>query len=491
MKAMKRLWLVGIVVLAALPLGAFAEDSVDLAALAKLVEQQSRQLEAQQKQIQELARKLEQAAAGAGETQQLKKQLQETNVALAETNSRVDNKFQLGKGIDGLKLTGDLRVRYEARDRSVDQYPIDSDSTDAKKNSDKDRTRLRERFRLGALWTNKAENWEIGAGIATGNGRADGLTTSDGRGTDGDWGRNGAFDHMELWLDYAYAKHRWDLYGTPTSLTIGQQKSPFLSTLLTWDPDLRPQGVSLQYGDPQAKEYTGLFFTGGAYQLYYLSDGTVIAGDEQDSLDDNVFWFAAQAGYKTADWLAFAGYQKVTDAYRNVGAARYGASQVPNTAEGGIDTDYGYDILEAYGEYKLKLGEVEVKPYAHIAYNVSADGPTSQAKNAGETTPDTENFGWMLGADVKRGPWSFGYGYAYVGADAVFGPLRDNTFGETAGLTDTDLQGHVLRVGYDVTRNVNIGAAYYLLNRINGGSSETVNDADKAQLLQIEATYKF
>ncbi len=491
MKAMNRLWLTGIVVLAGLPLGAFAEGNADVAALAKLVEQQSRQLEEQQRQLQELAKKLEQATASAGETRQLKKELQETNVALAETNSRVDNKIQLGKGIDGLKLTGDLRVRYETRDRSVEDYPINPDSTDAKKNTDKDRTRLRERFRLGGVWTNKAENWEVGAGVATGNGRADGLTTSDGRGTDGDWGRNGAFDHLELWLDYAYAKHRWEFNGAPVSLTVGQQKSPFVNTLLTWDPDLRPQGLSLQYGDPQAKDYTGVFFTGGAYQLYYLSDGTVIAGDKQNNLEDNVFWFATQAGYKSSDWLALVGYQKVTDAYRNVAAANYGASQVPNTAFGGASTGYGYDIIEAYGEYKVKLGSVEIKPYAHIAYNVSADGSKSQAKNAGETTPETENLGWLLGADFKRGPWSLGYSYAYVGADAVFGPLRDNTFGDTAGLTDTDLQGHVFRASYDVTKNVNVGLAYYLLARINGGSTKTANEADQAQLLQIEATYKF
>jgi hypothetical protein len=203
-----------------------------------------------------------------------------------------------------------------------------------------------------------------------------------------------------------------------------------------------------------------------------------------------VFWLATQAGYKTKDWLAAAGYQKVTDAYRNV-ASGYGASQVPNTAEGGFDTDYGYDIVDLYAEYKLKVAEVEIRPYGHAAYNFSADGPRSQAPNAGATTPDTENLGWLLGADLKRGKWSVGYGYAYVGADAVFGPLRDNTFGDTLGLTDTDLQGHLPRAGYDLTKGLNLSAAYYVGQRINGGSTKTANEADKAQMLQLEATYKF
>jgi len=486
-------------------LAATAAEPPDVAALVRLVEAQSRKIEeltarleklekaapgAGAAQVAELSTRLAAVEAQTGEAAQLRQQLQETNVALAETNSRVDNKIQLGKGIDGLKLAGDLRGRYETRDREVERYPIDPTSPDAKKNTDKDRTRLRERVRLGGVWTNKEENWEIGLGLATGNGRDGGLTTADGRSTDADWGRNGAFDHLELWLDYAYAKHRWDLCGIPSSLTLGQQRSPLVSSLLNSDPDLRPMGLTLQYGDPFAKDYAGWFGTAGAYELYYLADGRVIAGDTQDDLEDNVFWLAAQGGYKTKDWLVAAGYQKVTDAYRNV-AAGYGASQVPNTAEGGIDTDYGYDVVDLYAEYRLKLAQVEVKPYGHVTYNLTADGPKSQAPNAGATTPDTETLDWLLGTDLKWGKWSFGYGYAYVGADAVFGPLRDNTFGDTLGLTDTDLQGHILRAGYDLTRGLNLSAAYYIGQRINGGSTATANEADKAQMLQLEATYKF
>ena len=485
-------WLrVAAVVLPVWGFTAFADDAVDVAALARLVEQQSRQIEAQSRRIDELTARLNQLEGTATEAAQLKRELQETNVALAETNARVDDKVQFGKGIEGLKIAGDLRLRYETRDRHVEHYNIDPTSPDAKKNTDKDRTRLRERLRLGGLWTNKDESWELGVGVATGNGRDGGLTTADGRSTDADWGRNGAFDHLELWLDYAYAKHKWDYDGVPLALTLGQQKSPFVSTLLTWDADLRPQGVSAQYGDPLAKDYVGPFAVLGAYELYYLSDGTLITGDKQNNLDDNVFWLAAQAGYKDKTWLALAGYQKVTDAYRNVAAANNGASQVPNGAFGKGDTGYAYDIVEAYGEYKFKVASVEVKPYAHIAYNLGADGPTSQAKNAGATTPDTENLGWLFGVDFKSGRLTLGYGYAYVGADSVFGPLRDNAFGDTAGLTDTDLQGHVFRAGYDVLGNVNVGAAFYLLDRIDGGSSKTVNDADRAQLLQLDVTYKF
>jgi hypothetical protein len=71
--------------------------------------------------------------------------------------------------------------------------------------------------------------------------------------------------------------------------------------------------------------------------------------------------------------------------------------------------------------------------------------------------------------------------------------MRDSDFGETAGLTDTDIQGHVLRLGYNLTANCNIGTSYMLLNRINGGSENigSSTQADQAQLLQLDLNYKF
>ena len=92
MKTAKWLWLVvSLVSVGVWP--AFGAEPVDVAALAKLVEQQSRQIE-------ELTARVKQLEAQTGDASQLKKDLQETKVSLAETNSRVDKKLQLGQGID-------------------------------------------------------------------------------------------------------------------------------------------------------------------------------------------------------------------------------------------------------------------------------------------------------------------------------------------------------------------------------------------------------
>lgn len=462
-----------------------AQETLGTADLVKIIEKQNTQL-------QELSQRLQNLESN---QTQIKTAMKETNEAVAEQNKKIekeDSRLSLGKGIEGLKITGDLRLRYEMRDRTFDQKRTDA--------NDGDRTRLRDRLRLGGVWTNKDEAWEIGVGLATGNARASG-GTSDGRSTNSDWGRNGVFDHQELWLDYAYAKHKWDLGGTPASLTVGQQKTPFVNTILTWDGDLRPTGVSAQYGDPQGKDYSGPFATVGAYEVSYLSDGRVISGDPQDGIDDNVWLYAAQAGYKwkgeDSSWLGLFGYQKISDAYRNA-SSWYANSNDPNNAFGAADTGYGYDIGEFYTEYQTSLSGVTVKPYAHVAYNFGAGGDKSQgtAKDTSLISADSSDnaLAWMLGVDLKRGKWSLGYAYLDIGADAVFGPMRDSDFGETAGLVDTDIRGHVLRLGYDLTKNCSLGASYYNLERRKGGSgndSSGSSFADSAQLVQLDLNYKF
>lgn len=444
----------------------------------------------QNAQIQELLKRVQQLETSQVDTSQIKKVVLETNQALADANKKIekaDSKLILGKNIDGLRLTGDLRLRYEMRDRNIDAAPTAQDG---------DRQRFRLRFRLGGIWTNKVENWEIGAGLATGD-------DNGGRSTNDTWAdsHNSPFDHWNIWLDYVYAKHKWMLNETtPLTLTLGQQINPLFTTMLTWDGDLRPVGVTLQYGDPLGKNYTGAFATLGAYEVYWMTDGKGSNDYNTDNkLNDNVFLAAVQAGYKYVgednQFLAMAGFMTLNDAWRNMPATdnQWGNSNDPNNAWPAADTGYQYQIGELYGEYKTNLGGIEVKPYAHLAYNFGASGDKTQAKNldsaeAADYESKDQRLGIMAGIDFKRGKWSAGYAYSYIQADAVFGPLRDSDFGETAGLRDTDIQGHLLRVGYQVTEDFTVSLTAYLLSRISDVKN---NEADKAQMLQLDLSYKF
>jgi len=453
-------------------------------------------VEQQNAQIQELLKRVQQLEAGQADTSQIKKVVMETNQALADANKKIektDSKLILGKNIDGLRLTGDLRERYEIRNRHIEEA---LDANKKPTDQDGDRQRFRSRFRLGGIWTNKTENWEIGAGLATGDDMG-------GRSTNNTWANthNSPFDHWNIWLDYAYAKHKWMVNETtPLTLTVGQQLNPFVSTLLTWDGDLRPVGATLQCGDPMGKSYTGLFATAGAYEVYWFTDGKGAQDyNTENRIDDNVFLAAVQAGYKYTgednQFLGMAGFMTMNDAWRNMasGDKMWEHSTLPNNAWPAEDTGYQYQIGELYGEYKTSLGGIDVKPWAHVAYNFGASGGKTEAKNldateAADYESKDQRLGMMAGLDLKRGKWSLGYAYTYIQADAVFGPLRDSDLGETAGLRDTDIQGHLVRLGYQMTENCSLGATYYLLNRI---SDVKTSEADKAQMLQVDLSYKF
>lgn len=441
-----------------------------------------------QKQLAELKAKIEQMEARQTE---MRTAMKETNEAVAEQGKKVDKtdgKLSLGKGINNLKLTGDLRVRYEQRDRDLVEKNGVANAPD-----DGDRSRFRTRFRLGFVWNNKTEQWEVGAGLATGG--------ADGRSTNDTWGeRNGSvFETDEIRLDYAYAKHKWLWCDTPVSLTAGQQKNPFVVTGLNWDGDLRPVGFTAQYGDPFGKGYSGPFATAGGYLVQWQANGRTINGSPQTGWDDNVNLYALQLGWaqkgENMNWLAAAGYQHVSSAFRNEDGwlvADMANSQNPNATFGTGNNDYAYDVLDVYAELKTAMAGFDVKPYVHAAYNMGADGAGTQARDlaANSITPDDENLGWLLGLDIKHGKWGFGYYYAQIGADCVFGPMRDSDFGETAGLRDTDIKGHAFRLGYNITKNLNVGAAYLMLERIN---SDDVNDAspEEARLVQVDAVWKF
>jgi outer membrane murein-binding lipoprotein Lpp len=467
-------------------LGATArpQEAVSSAELLKIIAEQNRKIEALSQQVQELAAK--QTAGAPADTSQLKRGLMETNEALAQTNKRldqVDQKLVLGKGIDGVKLTGDLRVRYETRDQDYGNYAASADD------SSEDRARFRTRFRIGLLWSNPTEEWEAGAGLATGG--------DDGRSTNDTWGETNTFETGDIRLDYAYAKHRWMLCeGLPMGLTLGQQKIPYVTTYMLWDSDLRPTGVTLQLGDPFGKEYSGPFATLGAYDMLW---GPNLNGTNNDQ---DVFLFAGQVGYAyksdPVDALVALGLYHVTpsslyDAIKGKSSASYDPFKYsPGLYAMGAEEEWGADVVDLYLEATKAVAGFEIKPYLHGAMNLSADGSVSQQYLKAGEEPEDNDLAGLVGVDVRRGKWKVSYNYARIGADAVFGPLKDSDFGETAGLMDTDVQGHKIGLSYSPVKNLEIGLATYLLDRINGGSEETgKKEADSTTCMQLDAVYKF
>ena len=145
---------------------------------------------------------------------ELQKQIDEQQKTIDELSSQKDT-LVLSKHIDNMSIKGDLRVRYERRDRDLAAGGNDV------------LERMRARFRAGMVWKNSSENWEVGAGLTTGG--VKGTSTFD------TWGEDEFFETGDIRLDYAYGKHTLG----PFKLTAGQQKNPFETSWLLWDSDLR------------------------------------------------------------------------------------------------------------------------------------------------------------------------------------------------------------------------------------------------------------
>jgi len=351
--------------------------------------------------------------------------------------------------IDQVTLKGDFRVRYEYLDYNMKNG-----------GQDYDKERFRNRFRLGGIWQNKAENWVVGAGVATGD-------YNNPTSTNDTWGTEAPFDHSEFNLDYAYAKHTWNDF----NMTLGQMESPYVTTWAMYDPDVRFTGLTLAYG---AKE--GVFATVSAYG----AEEYALASDTNTSM---MYW--GQVGYKNK----FSEKGKYTLA---VGYQMYDQEFINNDGyTGNIDENqYGLSIGDLYGDVTFPAGPVTLKLYGQVWMNFDADGAIgrSQAGSTFPETPDDNDMGWVLGLNGNVEQFHFGYAYAYIEADSLYGYLSDADFACTGTNKYNNDQGHRVNLGYDVTKNWAVDFNFFSVDRIEDFTNDTFDDK---QTYQLDVSYKF
>ncbi len=366
-------------------------------------------------------------------------------IAKQEVDSAIEKKtpgeavVKLGKNIDRIALKGDFRIRYENRNRD-DQ-------------SRSNRDRMRARFRLGGVWRNRVENWEIAAGLATGEPGIGSATSSNDT-----WSENDLFETGKINLDYAYAKHTFTLGGTNLTGIFGQQKNPFVTSWLLWDTDVRPAGFTFK------AENSGLFGTVGYYDVYNN-------GDEITEM------IGAQIGFsggsdRLEGTVAAACYSFDDGVWKDVPVRSYASE------------DFRFQIADLYGELAIPIGETgKLKLYGEYFVNAGADGgPGEGARADMELAPDNENHGWLVGAELKQGKLKLAYAYGGMGEDAAIPGLVDADF--TTGI-GTDVEGHRVKASYKLTANCYLS----LLGQVSENLTRT--DVGKVKLYQLDLGYKF
>ncbi len=397
-------------------------------------------------------------SAGADEISELRKQMEMQYNELIKLQSKlieieaaqkeqgaVVQRLETSKGFtvpetlkwaENISLYGDFRYRHEQ---------IDGDNT-----SQRDRHRIRARVGLKGKID---DEWSFDLRLATGS--------DDPTSTNQDL--DGGFSSKDIWLDRAYLTYK-PHHIEGLSVVAGKISNPFYTVgknQLIWDGDLNPEGIAFKY-TRKLNDATSLFANGGGMWV-----------EERGSDTDTSLW-----GIQGGLTHALKNDSKLTGGtsyfkYGNIQGKPAIGAFLGNTSDGGVYA-YDYELLELFGEYATKLGDVPVSLYGDYVVNTASG-----------VSDDT---GWLIGTTYNKasapGTWQAGYEYRDIERDAVLGRFNDSDF--IGG--GTDGKGHKFSFKYALAKNVAAGATYFLNKRdADGGDKRD----DTYRRLQLDVEMKF
>lgn len=343
--------------------------------------------------------------------------------------------FSLRSRISNLSIKGDFRIRYENR-------LLDTGGS---------RDRFRQRFRLGFIW--KAdESLEIGAGFKTGE--ADKTGSASATSANDTYSSGSPFNNGDYFIDYAYIKHK---FADVWSLTVGQQKNPYITGPVIFDSDVRPVGLTVEYNPPESL----LFCKSGVYVVQTF--------DEQENDDANLLAF--QTGLKYDGFLSSISYFYF-DSASSQDVLEAGQNEV--------------NLLVGYAEYSGKIDPFNYKFFAEYSLNLAADkdGPSQVT---GVSDPERENKAFIAGAEFEVNEYSLEYSYVHVDADSYFAPLTSGSAGSVIKNSNraNNVKAHRVRLEYKFTKNSSVCMTYYFAEALKRG------DGKHGELFQVDFRYKF
>ncbi|MBC8378548.1 MAG: putative porin [Planctomycetes bacterium] len=377
------------------------------------------------------------------ETQQgMQEQQMEQQIAKAVEDKQVAALPDSLKWAEKVKLYGDFRYRHEH---------IDAESDGGHDNNGRDRHRIRARVGVKAQIN---DEWAFDLRLASGSSDAANSTNQT---LDDAWAED------DLWIDRAYLKY------TPLCLDdwtflFGKMGNPFYKpggSQLLWDGDANPEGIAFSY-ETKLNDNTGFFANGGGMWM------------EEQSSDVDTFLWGLQGGLKHT----FDSGDKLT---WGAGAFKYGNIKdeaILSSAEGNSTSGgnylYDYELVELFGEYGTKLGNLPLSVYGDYVVNTA-----SKVK---------EDTGWLVGTKLGKvkdpGTWDMGYEYRDSEKDSVVGMFTDSDFVDGGA----EGKGHKFSIGYGLAKNTKLGFTYFLTERDAGGNDKR---DDKYQRMQFDLSVKF
>jgi hypothetical protein len=364
--------------------------------------------------------------------------------------STAASKITLSSSIKSITFYGDLRLRYEMRDGTVDKGDLSGAGAGASSvyshNDSQTRSRWRYRLRLGVKGE-LYDNFFYGLRFST-NPNYD----RSGNVTFGDSDSAGPFgkDKSLLSVDQVFLGYKPTDYLT---FTGGKMPNPLYTTNMVWDDNLNPEGAAEQFD--KTFDDAEVFATAGQFVYGDSADnaaypGAVPAGSGGNF--DDIFMFAEQIGFKykfnedTAFKAAGTLYTysgSINGAATTVSGLYSGSPLVLNNNGGnspslfngpfvGGGSAFGTNVtgidhlavIEAPLEFDFKAWKVPMRLFGDFAYNLEADQRADAARSAIDGLADTgkSNTGItagatpaataaILGSNGVKGIMDTGYGF--------------------------------------------------------------------------------
>jgi hypothetical protein len=453
------------------------------------------------------------------------------------------DKWKLSTPITELELYGDVRLRYEYRGGETnDDSPLGRiASGTAGRNDWQERERERYRIRLGLRGT-LMDDWFFGIRLETSqNPRSTNVTFGDDTSGSSSAANNAPFSKVSdgINVGQAYVGYK----GFPDiTLTGGKMPNPFVTTLMVWDPDISPEGLSEQWkhtfkfgsveSEPAAYSKDGKAIAAPPSEPFlkldlfanfaqFVYDGTALTnplgprpthtqpGQTGSQLvpNTNAFLLAWQVGAKlnfpktfyfqfaptiynyTGNGTSFDTHFQGGDPFLINGTSTTGSLGQNQT---GINSLLVFDVPAEFG---FKVNKLPVKIFGDFAANMEGD---DRASAAGHSGSGDQRYAFQAGAGVgqlkKKHDWEVDVWWQHTEQYALDPNLIDDDIFDAR----TNMQGVVAKAGYMLSDAVSVNFTYAHGWQIDDnlgtgglGGSIGINPLDNYNLFQADLNLKF
>jgi len=380
-------------------------------------------------------------------------------------------KLNLSTPMTELKISGDVRIRYEGRSGEVAGDELSRD-------------RMRYRLRAG-LAGKMAHNWNWGIRLETSSGsRSSNVTMGD------DAAGPFAKNSDTLYVGQVFAQF------TPTpewTFTAGRMANPLVTNAMVWDGDINPEGLVEQFKRRAGKAEFGVTF---AQFLYNAANTQNLIGVVNNVEDLGLFAYQGSFKYFTAEGTANF-FQIAPVFYQYVNESGM-ANPVPFRGNFSPTNGFGINnlfVLDVPFEYNWLIGGVPARAYGSFAINFDAD---ARARKFGRPDLSDEDKAWLVGFQYgkasNKGEWDARIAYQSVGAFALDANLVDSDVFDSR----VNMEGFVVGANYALGAATQLSLTYAAGDRVEdsivasgAGDIGNNNRLDNYQMLQLDLNVKF